>query len=185
MGDITRLLALSCEGDARAENALYALVYGELRTLARHHLRRECTVTQLDAAGLVSEAYLRLAGREGLAFENRASFFAYASRVMRNVVLDQVRERHADKRGGRVDITLTTSIEDSALQGPDLIAVDQALKALARVDARGHDVFEMHFFAGMAVDDICSAKALSPATVKRDLRKARAFLFHELAGTAG
>ena len=185
MDDITRLLALATAGDAAAEGALYARVYDTLRALARAHLRRERAVTQLDAAGLVSEAYLRMSGQQHLAFENRRRFFAYASRVMRSVVVDHLREGRADRRGGGVgEVTLTTSVEDAALQGSHLLAVDQALKALARLDARGHDVFEMHFFAGMPVEDICSVKALSPATVKRDLRKARAFLFQELTGSA-
>lgn len=185
MDEITRLLALVAEGDATAEGALYGRVYNELRTIARHHLHGERAVTQLDPAGLVSEAYLRIAGRSDLEFDNRHRFFAYASRVMRSVVVDHVREQQAERRGGGLGrVTLTTSLEDTGLQGPDLLAVDQALKALQRIDARGHDVFEMHFFAGMAVEDICAVKSLSPATVKRDLRKSRAFLFRELGGTA-
>ena len=184
MGEITLLLASARAGDAAAENTLYARVYGELRSLARHHLRRQRTVTLLDATSLVHEAYLRLAGRDELAFENRAAFYAYASRVMRNVVLDQLRERAADKRGGGVAaLTLSTSIEDSGLQGIDLLAVDQALGQLAKIDARSHDIFEMHFFGGLAVPEICGLRALSPATVKRDLRKARAFVFQAVSGT--
>ncbi|MEP7300891.1 MAG: ECF-type sigma factor [Caldimonas sp.] len=186
MEDITRLLALAGEGDAAAENTLYARVYGELRTLARHHLRSVDGATQLDAAGLVSEAYLRMAGRHALEFENRHRFFAYASRVMRNVIVDHVRERATERRGGGgAAVTLTTSLEDGGLRGADLLAIDQALTTLARIDARGHDVFEMHFFAGMAVEDICAVKSLSAATVKRDLRKARAFVFQAIGQSAG
>lgn len=185
MEEITQLLALAAAGDAAAENDLYARVYNELRTIARHHLRGEQAATQLDPPSLVNEAYLRMAGRGDLEFDNRHRFFAYASRVMRSIIIDHVREKQAARRGGGVgDVTLTTSIEDGALRGPDLLAVDQALQALARVDERGHDIFEMHFFAGMTVDAICELKALSPATVKRDLRKARAFLFRELGVTA-
>jgi RNA polymerase sigma factor (TIGR02999 family) len=184
MGEITLLLANARAGDAAAENTLYTRVYGELRSLARHHLRRQRTVTQLDAASLVHEAYLRLAGRDDLAFENRAAFYGYASRVMRSVVLDQLRESAAEKRGGgAAAVTLVTSIEDGGLQGIDIFAVDQALQQLARIDARGHDIFEMHFFGGLAVPEICSLRALSPATVKRDLRKARAFVLQALSGT--
>ncbi len=183
MGDITELIARASAGDAPARDELYASIYGELRTLARHHLRGEHAVTQLDPAGLVGEAYLRMAGQDALAFENRSRFFAYASRVMRSVVVDHVRERRAERRGGgEPALTLTTSLEDDALSGLDIIAVDEALKALARIDERGHDVFEMHFFAGVAIEDICRLKSLSPATVKRDLRKARAFLFQALGG---
>ena len=181
MGDITFLLAQASGGDAHAENALFSAVYAELRVLARSNLWRERTVSELDPAGLVSEAYLRMNRRTDLAFENRSRFFAYASRVMRSVILDQVRERATEKRGGGVrDITLSTSVEDAAFGGPDLVAVDRALTSLAAIDQRSHDLFEMHFFGGMTVPDICSASALSPATVKRELRKARAFLYDEL-----
>jgi RNA polymerase sigma factor (TIGR02999 family) len=186
MDDITRLLGLAARGDVDAENALYARVYEELRTLARHHLRGELATAQLDAAGLVSEAYLRMAGRQDLEFENRHRFFAYASRVMHSVIVDQVRERQAERRGGGATaITLTTSFEDDGLRGVDLLAVDQALTVLAQIDSRAHDVFEMHFFAGMVVEDICELKGLSAATVKRDLRKARAFVFQAIEQSAG
>jgi RNA polymerase sigma factor (TIGR02999 family) len=181
MPEITSLLAKASRGDARAENALFDAVYAELRGLARGVLWREHTVSQLDPAGLVSEAWLKMNGRTDLAFENRHLFYAYASRVMRSVVLDQVRERVADKRGGGLRaVTLTTALEDTPLQGPGLVAIDRALTSLRELDPRSHDAFEMHFFAGMDVADICVATARSPATVKRDLRKARAFLFDEL-----
>ena len=181
MGDITYLLAQASGGDTHADNALFSAVYAELRVLARSNLWRERTVSELDPAGLVSEAYLRMSRRTDLAFENRSCFFAYASRVMRSVILDQVRERATEKRGGGVrEVTLSTSIEDAAFGGPDLVAVDRALTAFADIDKRSHDIFEMHFFGGMTVPDICGATALSPATVKRELRKARAFLYDEL-----
>src|ERR1700744_4750495 len=141
MGDITYLLAQASGGDTHAENALFHAVYAELRVLARSTLWRERTVSELDPAGLVSEAYLRMKRRPALPSENRSRFFAYASRVMRSVILDQVRERAADKRGGGVrDVTLSTSIEDGAVDGPDLVAVDRALTALKEIDARSHDV---------------------------------------------
>jgi len=176
MGDITLLLAQARGGDTRAENALFTAVYQELRVLARSTLWRERTVTQLDAAGLVSEAYLRMNERD-LEFENRSRFFAYAARVMRSVILDRARERDADKRGGGVRaLTLSRSSEGGACSCPDLLAIDRALKSLARLDPRGHDVFEMHFFGGMTVDEIACAAGLSTATVKRELRKVRAFL---------
>ena len=179
--EITRLLAAAGGGDAQAGNALFNAVYGELRSLAHAALWHAPAPGELDARALVSEAWLRMNDRDGLAFASRNHFFAYAARVMRSVIVDQLREAAAAKRGGGLrEVTLSTSIEDAALHGPGLVAVDRALKAFERVDARGHQVFEMHFFAGMAVDDICAATALSPATVKRDLRKARAFLFEEL-----
>jgi RNA polymerase sigma factor (TIGR02999 family) len=184
MADITLLLAEARGGDTRAENALFSAVYDELRVLARSTLWRERTVSQLDPAGLVSEAYLRMNERD-LAFDNRSRFFAYAARVMRSVILDRARERAAGKRGGGVrEMTLPTSVEDGACSGPDLVAVDRALKSLAQFDPRGHDVFEMHFFGGMTVEEIACASGLSPATVKRELRKVRAFLFDAIGREA-
>ncbi|MDB5969520.1 MAG: hypothetical protein JWQ90_1970 [Hydrocarboniphaga sp.] len=181
MNEVTQLLPGAVAGEPGARDALYMLVYKELCVLARSNLARTDTCSQLDPPSLVNEAYLRMAHRRDLSFENRRAFFGYASRVMRAVILDYVRDRAADKRGGGVAaITLNTGIEDSAMQGCDLIAVDAALQSLARLDARGHDVFEMHFFAGMEVPDIGATLDISPATVKRDLRKARAFVFSEL-----
>lgn len=183
MGDITELLERARTGEADAEQALYARVYDELRGLARASLARQATLTQLDAPGLVHEAYLRLAAQEQLPGGNRRMFFAYASRVMRSVVTDYVRARGADKRGGaHQEITLTTGIADVEVSAAQLIAVDRALQTLRAIDPRGHDIFEMHFYSGLAVDDICALTDLSPATVKRELRKTRAYVLDAVAG---
>lgn len=181
MAEITSLLQRANAGEPSARAELYSRVYDELTALARQSLSREATVSQLDAHGLVHEAYLKLQARGDLAFENRRAFFAYAARVMRSVILDTLRSRVTVKRGGEQQaVTLDTSIEDTKGHGADLLAVDSALKALASLDARTHDIFEMHFFGGMSVEDICGVMELSPATVKRDLRKARAWLTSEL-----
>ncbi|MDB5969269.1 MAG: hypothetical protein JWQ90_1719 [Hydrocarboniphaga sp.] len=181
MAEVTHLLLGAAAGKSTARDALYTLVYDELRKLARHSLAQAAPCTQLDPCSLVNEAYLRMAHRQDLAFDSRHAFFAYAARVMRAVVVDHARGRHAEKRGGgAAAVTLTTSVEDNALCGIDLVAIDDALQVLARLDPRAHQVFEMHFFAGLAVDDIVTTLALSPATVKRELRKARAFVIGEL-----
>ena len=181
MGDVTRLLERARAGDGQAHGALFTLVYDELRSLARQNLSHQSTLSQLDAPSLVHEAYLRLVSQKELPGANRRMFFAYASRVMRSVVMDYVRERSARKRGGGLaPVTLNTGIEDTAFSGAQLVAVDSALQTLQKMDQRGHDIFEMHFFAGMDVSDICGALELSPATVKRELRKTRAFIFDEL-----
>ncbi len=180
-GDITELLDRVRGGDTGAERALYERVYGELRSLARQSLARNSTLTELDAPGLVHEAYLRLAAQPELPGGNRRMFFAYAARAMRSVVTDYVRARDADKRGGaQVAITLTTGIADVGIDAAQLVAVDRALDRLRRIDQRGHDLFEMHFYSGLSVEDIAELTTLSPATVKRDLRKSRAFVLDAL-----
>ncbi|MDB5987644.1 MAG: hypothetical protein JWR16_2697 [Nevskia sp.] len=185
MGDITRLLERARAGDAAAHDALFTRVYDELRVLARQNLSHQSTLTQLDAPSLVHEAYLRLTAQDALPGANHRMFFAYASRVMRSVIMDYVRERAARKRGGGLaSVTLNTGIADTAFSGPQLVAVDSALQSLKQVDQRSHDIFEMHFYAGLAVEDICEVLQLSPATVKRELRKSRAFVFNELGFAA-
>jgi RNA polymerase sigma factor (TIGR02999 family) len=184
MREITRLLQQAGPDEPAARSKLYSLIYDELNLLARRALSREATCTQLDAHSVVHEAYLRFANRGDLEFENRRAFFGYAARVMRSVVLDTLREQIADKRRGSRDVvTLSTSIEDRGLRATDLVAIDAALQSLAQVDSRSHDLFEMHFFAGMDVDDICEELELSPATVRRDLRKARAFVTRQIDGS--
>jgi len=160
---------------------LFAQVYDELRSLARQNLARQSTLTQLDAPGLVHEAYLRLAAQAELPGFNRRGFFAYASRVMRSVITDYARARAADKRGGALEsVTLTTGIADVTISGAQLLALDRALESLEQIDPRGHGIFEMHFYGGLAVGDICELSGLSPATVKRELRKTRAFVLDEI-----
>jgi len=177
MGEITQWLDGACRGDAAAENALYAAAYGELRVIARAALRREATISAIDAGALVGEAWMRMRARAGLTFDDRHAFYAYAARAMRSALLDALRERHADKRGGAWRaVTLSTSIPDAAAEGADLVALDGALRALAGLDARCHDLFELHVFGGLDVDALCRARGLSPATVRRELRKARAWL---------
>lgn len=181
MAEITSLLARANNGEPQAREELYSRIYQELTVLARQTIAREATVSHLDAQGLVSEAYLRLESRGDLTFENRRAFFAYAARVMRSVIVDALRERLAAKRGGNMEVvSLDTSIEDHNDHAHELLAVHTALQALARLSERCHDVFEMHFFAGMSVEDICDTLKLSPATVHREIRKARAWLKSEM-----
>lgn len=180
-GDITQLLERARAGEAKAADALFTRVYDELRGLARASLARQSTLTQLDAPSLVHEAYLRLASQPELPGANRRMFFAYAARVMRSVITDHVRARAADKRGGALEaVTLTTGIADVTISGAQLLALDAALESLRQIDPRGHDIFEMHFYGGLPVEDICAVTELSPATIKRELRKTRAFVFEEV-----
>lgn len=138
-------------------------------------------MVQLDAASLVHEAYLRLARQEHLPTASRQAFFAYAAQVMRSVIVDHVRERRAAKRGsGVIEITLVTRDGEESFRSPDVLALDHALGELERVDDRCRQIVELKFFAGFSVDEIAQALKVSPATVKRDWQKARAYLYRSL-----
>lgn len=181
MGEITRLLQGARDGDAAARQALFTRVYGELQMLARARLRREAAVTQLDAASLVHEAFLRLQRAEALPADNRRAFFAYAASVMRSVVIDCVRERNAAKRGsGAAAVTLHTGDAPADGRDPEVEALDLALQDLAKLDRRCHQIVEMRYFAGMSVEEVADVMELSPATVKREWQKARAYLYRVL-----
>lgn len=181
MGDITLLLQGARGGDSAARDALFARVYAELHSLARAKLVRESTLTQLDAPSLVNEAYLRLVRQPQLPGPNRRIFFAYAARVMRSVIVDYVRERRAQKRGGGApELSLTIGEKEAVFDGAQIEAVDSALCALERIDERCHRIVEMRYFAGLSLEEIAESMDLSVKTVKRDWQKARAFLFDAL-----
>lgn len=179
--DITLLLHQLCAGDEGARDRLYTLLYPELKRLARSHLAGHAPMT-LEPAALIHEVWLKSAGpksKEGAL--HRGQFFAHASKVMRSVIVDHVRERNADKRGGGVAaVTLSTAAMDQ-LGAPDVLKLDEVLQTLERADGRAHQVVQMRFFGGLEMEDIAEVLGVSVPTVKRDWRKARAFLFNALA----
>ncbi len=178
--DITAVLNQAVGGDAAARERLYALLYGELVRLARSHLAGSGAVS-LNPSAIVHEAYLRMRRREATPMRDRRAFFAYASSVMRSVLIDHVRERHADKRGGgEALLTLTTGVLQNAVVAEDFSRLNDALLELKQVDERCFQVVEMRYFAGMNEEDIAHELGVSVPTVKRDWRKARAFLFEQL-----
>ena len=178
MSEITALLAQAQAGDAAARERLFTLLYSELRRLARGHLANAGPIT-LDPNAIVHEAWLRTRGEQ--AADNRRQFFAHASVVMRSVIIDHVRERAAEKRGGgHADITLSTAAFDALPGAPEALRVDEALQALQRVDERGHRLVEMRYYGGMTLEEVAEVMNLSVATLKRDWRRARAFLFDYL-----
>jgi RNA polymerase sigma factor (TIGR02999 family) len=178
--DITVVLNQAVGGDAAARERLYALLYGELLRLARSHLAGSGVVS-LNPSAIVHEAYLRMLRRVPTPMRDRRAFFAYASSVMRSVLIDHVRERAADKRGGdEAQITLTTGMQQDAAVNEDFTPLHDALLALQQIDPRGFRVVEMRYFGGMTEEDIAQELAVSVPTVKRDWRKARAFLFEQL-----
>jgi RNA polymerase sigma factor (TIGR02999 family) len=181
MGEITLLLDSARSGSPEARQALFSTIYAELQKLARSRLAQESTLTELDAPSLVHELYLRLDRQAQLPGRNRRMFFAYASTVMRSVIVDHVRERRALKRGSaEKPVTLLTRETDGSLRDPDIEALDFALRQLERVDERAHQIVEMRYFGGLSLDEIAAALELSPVTVWRDWEKARVFLYKAL-----
>lgn len=177
MGEITALLSEVKAGKPGARDALFSGIYGELHKLARSKLAGEAELTLIDSSSLVHEFYLRLQRVEGLPSENRAMFFGYAANVMRSVIVDYVRSRQAAKRGGGVAVvTLRTGVQGHEFRDPDLEKLDDAMTALQQVDERCARIVEMRYFAGMTEEEIAVALDLSVRTVKRDWRKARAWL---------
>jgi RNA polymerase sigma factor (TIGR02999 family) len=181
MGEITLLLDSARSGSPEARQALFSTIYAELQKLARSRLAQESTLTELDAPSLVHELYLRLDRQAQLPGRNRRMFFAYASAVMRSVIVDYVRERRALKRGSaEKPVTLVTRETDASLRDPDIEALDFALRQLERVDERAHQIVEMRYFGGLSLDEIAEALELSAVTVWRDWEKARVFLYKAL-----
>jgi len=178
--EVTQLLQRAAAGDSSAREPLYRALYPMLMRLAQGHLARAGTVS-LDASALLHEAYLRLNGQGNLPDTNRRVFFAYASRVMRSVIVDYVRERGAQKRGSNVPaLTLSNNLAESIFSENSLNDIERALRALEEEDERAFRVVEMRYFAGLREEDIAGILEVSLPTVKRDWRKARAFLFEQL-----
>lgn len=176
--DITQLLQAAGQGDRAAADAVVAELYGELQRLARQRMRMSGDMTLLDTTALVHEAWLRLAGAGGRDFPDRRHFLAYAARVMRNVVIDLVRARRAERRGGdQPELTLNTAIVELTPQTDDgILRVHEALDELAEVEPRLAQVVEMRYFGGLLEQEIAEALGVTERTVQRDWQKARLFL---------
>jgi RNA polymerase sigma-70 factor (ECF subfamily) len=178
---VTALLAAARAGDPAALDAVLPLVYEELRRVARAQMRRERPGQTLDATALVHEAWLRLAGSRDIDAGNRTHFVAIAARIMRQVLIERARARHAAKRGGhRERITLDEGLLPDAGRPIDLLALDDALERLAALDPDNARLVELRFFGGLTVEEAAEALHTSPATIKRRWALARAFLLREL-----
>lgn len=179
----TALLLAWNRGDPDALDALLPLVYAELRRLAGRYVKNERNAHTLQATALVNEAYLRLIEVQQVQWQNRAHFFAMAARLMRRILVDAARARHYQKRGGGAPVL---SLDDALLiptePGNDLVALDDALTALAAVDARKSQVVELRFFGGLSIDETAEALHISRDTVKRDWKMAKLWLLRELGG---
>ena len=184
MDDIGALIARMNAGEAGARDALFAAAYGELRKLARSRLRDGGRNTVMDTTALVHESYLRFINSGQLRSDDRRAFFAYVSRVMRSVIIDAVRERQAERRGGDLArLTLNTQLIDNLPAGEDeLLNVDEALDALAQAEPRLARVVEMRYFGGYTEAEIADTLELTERTVRRDWDKARLLLGAMLKG---
>ena len=179
---ITELLVKWSSGDKAALDELIPLVYDELRKLAASYLRRKPGAHTLQATALVHEAYVRLADRSGTSMEHRAQFFGLAAKVMRDILVDHARKRLATKRGGQ-QLRLSLSQAERFGRKPevDLLALDDALKALAATNPQHSRVIELRFFGGLTIAEAAEVMSLSHATTERYWSFARAWLRRELA----
>jgi RNA polymerase sigma factor (TIGR02999 family) len=185
--DITVLLKAWRGGDASALEQLTAIVYDHLRKLARQHVRKERAERGLNATALVHEAYVRLVDAKSIDWQDRAHFFAVSAKIMRRILVDLARTNAASKRGGDMQrVEHSTAMDFDRLPDPgtdqaaEVCALDDALVALAQRDPRRAQVIELRFFGGLSVEETSEALGVSPQTVMRDWRLARAWLAREL-----
>jgi len=180
--EITQLLQDWRDGDRKAPDILLPRVYKELRRLARHQLRNERPDHTLQSAALVHEAYLRLVGVSPPQWQSRTHFFAIAAQLMRQILVDYARRHEAAKRGGSVcKLSLEDAMATPQRTRVDIVALDDALRALARLDERQSRVVELRFFAGLSLNEISKVLEIAPATVQRDWTAARAWLHREIS----
>ncbi|HEV3458974.1 MAG TPA: sigma-70 family RNA polymerase sigma factor [Thermoanaerobaculia bacterium] len=182
--EFSRLLASWRRGEDGASDQLFSLVYEQLRELAHRQVGGRSSGETLRTTALVHEAYLKLV-RSGSRVNDRHHFYALAARAMRQILVDHARGRAAVKRGGGLWIT---TLDDEQVADPhaqDVLALDEALERLARLDERLGRLVELRYFAGLSIEETAAVLTLSPATVKRDWRTARAFLFDALHPSAG
>ena len=179
--DISALLRAWSDGDQRALDGLTPVVYAELRRLAHHYMKRERPEHSLQTTALVNEAYIRLVDYKRMQWQNRAHFFAVSSQLMRRILVDHAR-RHNVKRGRGVP---HIPLDETAVVGErlaDVVALDDALNALALKDPRKVRVVELRFFGGLTVEETARVLKVSPVTVRRDWSSAKVWLYRELTG---
>ena len=179
--DVTALLHDWCKGNQAVKEQLFELVYDALRKLARSHLRRERSDHTLQATALVHEAYMRLVDQSRVEWQNRAQFLGIASQMMRRILVDHARAKHAVRRGGGV---ANVPFEDAFGQvelDHDLVKIHEALDDLAKVDPSGAKVIELRYFGGLSIEETAEVMGTSASTVKREWATARTWLYRELS----
>ena len=182
MGDVTQMLISYGEGDRAVLDALLPQVYDELRVIARSFLRQERTDHTLQPTALVHEAYLRLINQQRVDWRNRAQFFGLAASMMRRILVNHAESKRAQKRGGEME---KVSLDDVALgfdeNVVDLLALDEVLRRLEKIDKAKSEIVELKFFGGLTIDEIAEVTRSSTATVERDWAFARGWLYKNLS----
>src|SRR4026207_87658 len=181
--NITELLVGYGRGDKESLDKLMPVVYDELRRQAARYLRRERPGHTLQTTALIHEAYVRLVDQRNVQWQNRAHFFGIAAQMMRRILVDHARTKKRAKRGGS-DVKVSLADATMAVKGQDLdvVALDEALSRLAKIDEQQSRVVELRFFSGLTVEETAAVMEISPATVKRDWSMAKAWLHRELSG---
>jgi RNA polymerase sigma factor (TIGR02999 family) len=185
--EITELLVAWCNGDRAALDSLVPIIYAELHRLASRYMRQEGPGHTLNTTALVNEAYLRLVNQKEVNWQNRAHFFAVSAQSMRNILIDMARSRKRQRRGGDAPhIPLDEALIFSDNRAAELMALDDALTALAKLDGRKSSIVELRYFGGLSVEETAEVLGISAATVDREWRRARAWLHTELnSGASG
>ncbi|HYZ83088.1 MAG TPA: sigma-70 family RNA polymerase sigma factor [Bryobacteraceae bacterium] len=179
--DVTQLLVEWGKGDKAALDQLTPILYDELRRLADSYLRRERDDHTLQPTALVHEAYVKLADQTKLEWQNRAHFFGIAAQVMRHILVDHSRKHNAEKRGaGMPKVPIEEGLMVSKQQSSDIVALDDALKALSVIDERKSKIIELRYFGGLTVEEMAEVLGISVATIGRELRMAQAWLHREM-----
>ncbi|HVG35453.1 MAG TPA: sigma-70 family RNA polymerase sigma factor [Pyrinomonadaceae bacterium] len=175
---VTRLLIELTRGNHAAIDALLPLIYDELRSLASNYLRRERSDHTLQPTALVHEAYLRLVDQTRVNWQNRAHFFGVAAQMMRRILVDNARAHRAEKRGADFQkLSLDENIDKAVESGTELLALDEALKLLAEIDEQKSRIIELRYFGGLSVEETAEVLGVTPVTVKRHWRMAKAWLY--------
>ncbi len=182
--EVAKLLLAWSGGDQRAFEKLAPIVYDELRRLAHRYMRRERLGHSLQSTALLHEAYIRLVDYQRMDWQGRAHFFSVAAQAMRRILVEHARRKNQKRGGGVQRISLDDAAEVGTGRSRDLVALDEAMNALARVDARKSKVVEMRFFGGLSVEETAEVLKVSAITVKRDWSSAKLWLYRELAGGA-
>ncbi len=184
-GEITQLLAAAGRGEASAMDRLFPLVYSELRGMARRRLGGRRPGQTLDTTALVHEAYLKLVDQTQARWNDRSHFLAVSAIAMRHILVDYARRRAAQKRGGdEQHVVLEEGELGVAARAEEILAIDQALSSLGELNGRLSKLVELRFFAGLSVEETAKVLEVSERTVKRDWRKAKAYLYRELSSSS-
>jgi RNA polymerase sigma factor (TIGR02999 family) len=181
--DISGLIAAWGDGDEQALRRLMPLVYPELRQIARKHLGRRQPGNTLESAALANEAYLKLVRAGGIQCENRVHFLALCAQIIRRILVDHARSRGYAKRGGGVErVPLDQVLLSAQARGIEILALDEALESLARIDPRQARVVELRYFGGLSLEETAGVLGITPVRVKRDWQRAKTWLYGVLAG---